>query len=1062
MAKAQQPHHRRSEPQALALPNGISLVRTFEGHTDSVLSLCFDPTGRTLASGGFNEELRLWDILSKKEVRTIAGRHSEVMSLTFDPLGRILASAGRTTHLWDVVTGRPLRTLQAKGALTQAQAVAIDPRGRLVASASDMVRLWELSNGNPVRTLTGSKRCWALAFHPSGRLLASGTDGGAVRLWEAATGKLVGTLEGHKASVWSVAFDSAGGRILASASRDRTIKLWDVSTAKLLRTLEGHTDSVGAVAFSSDARILASKSDDGTVRLWSCDSWETLAVIQESTRPKWPQALAFHPKLPMMATSGSRPGTVEMERSRLIHLWRFDVTALVQRLPALHQSARAVHHTTAKIVLVGDHSVGKSALGYRLAHGKFKEQSSTHGQQFWVLPQLRQRRHDGTECEAILWDLAGQPDYRLIHALFLDDVDLALVLFDSCNLSDPLHGVEFWLKQLSVRPSAHGPGSETPRVLSPTILVGAQSDRGTPTLTREDIEAFCRHRGISGYISTSAKEGWGLEELLDRMKRAIPWDDKASTVTTLTFKRIKEYVLKLKEVHRGEPIVVDPGRLRKELEGTDQTWSFTDAELRTALAHLENYGYVKRLRSSKGQERILLAPELLNNLAASFILEARRNPKGLGSLEESRLLADDYHFAELNSLSIGEREILIDSATLLFLEHNVCFRETDPLSGKSYLVFPELINLKMPYLEGEQSTEDGVMYAVSGAIENVYASLVVLLGYTQTFTRTDQWRSQTRYEVGDRLICGFRQDAERDGEVDFVLYFGRNVGQPVRTLFQGLVESFLARRNVDVFRYEPVTCGNCHHPLDRGVVRDRLRSSKDFAFCAECGERLVLPKADEPIQLTQTERHRVEEQQRFATRRSRFEQAVFQLVSFLESQKAARPDCFVSYAWGDRGQEWWVERTLAPDLQKAGLSVILDRWENERVGASVPRFIERIESCDRIVVIGTPLYRMKYENQDTDTGYVVAAEVDLIANRLLGTEASKESVFPVLLAGDKKSSLPPLLHSRVLADFRSGRDYFATAFDLILDLYGIAHNAKAVADLRDSLRSPTGQLSLSA
>jgi hypothetical protein len=52
-----------------------------------------------------------------------------------------------------------------------------------------------------------------------------------------------------------------------------------------------------------------------------------------------------------------------------------------------------------------------------------------------------------------------------------------------------------------------------------------------------------------------------------------------------------------------------------------------------------------------------------------------------------------------------------------------------------------------------------------------------------------------------------------------------------------------------------------------------------------------------------------------------------------------------------------VERNLATDMQKAGISVLLDQWENARVSASVSRFIERIERCDRVIVIGTPLYR---------------------------------------------------------------------------------------------------------
>ena len=108
------------------------------------------------------------------------------------------------------------------------------------------------------------------------------------------------------------------------------------------------------------------------------------------------------------------------------------------------------------------------------------EITSSHGQQFWVAPELATTRADGTLCEAVLWDLAGQPDYRLTHALFLDDVDLALVVFDPTTRQDPLKGVEYWLKQLTLR----GQTLET-------ILVGARIDRGSLTLTPEELARFC-------------------------------------------------------------------------------------------------------------------------------------------------------------------------------------------------------------------------------------------------------------------------------------------------------------------------------------------------------------------------------------------------------------------------------------------------------------------------------------------------------------------------------------------------------------------------------------------
>lgn len=301
-----------------------------------------------------------------------------------------------------------------------------------------------------------------------------------------------------------------------------------------------------------------------------------------------------------------------------------------------------------------------------------------------------------------------------------------------------------------------------------------------------------------------------------------------------------------------------------------------------------------------------------------------------------------------------QRETLLDSTAHLFLSRNICFRESDPLGGQAYLVFPELINLKKPLLEQEEPVADGVSYTVSGAVEHLYSSLVVLLGYTPMFTRTDQWRKQSRHVFGDHLICGFRLDAERDGELDLVLFFGTNVDRPVRTLFQGLFENFLFHRKLGVYRFEQVLCP-LKHVLNRTIVREQTRAGKEFAFCPECGGRVTLARADEPILLESRERRHVEEQGLSAERRSRFEQALFQVASYAERRGTPRPQCFISYAWGNKDQELWVERSLAPDLAKAGIDVVLDRWENARFGASVPRFIERIVNADKIIVVGTPL-----------------------------------------------------------------------------------------------------------
>jgi small GTP-binding protein len=1025
------------------LPPGVKLFCTLEGHKGVVFSIAFDPEGHSLASGSADGSIMLWDVKNGNLLRAFEGHNNKaVYCVAFNPEGDTLASGSddNTVRLWEATSGKLLRTLE--GHKYWVMSVAFDPKGHWLASGSidQTVKLWNLTSGILLCTLEGhTSGVMSVVIDPEGSILATGSQDLTVKLWDPNSKALVSTLKGHNSGLYCVAFDRQG-RFLASGSHDQTVKLWDATNGKLLHTLEGHIEYVDMVAFSADGRLLATKSGDNTIRLWSCETWETVAVIPVPTRSGWwIPGLAFHPSLPLLATVGSEPDSSYDERCRLVHILELDYDFLLCKRTGGAASASAVHHTTGKIVLVGDHSVGKSALGYRLINGHFEKQESTHGQKFWVFPALGKKRADGTDCEAILWDFAGQPDYRLVHSLFVDNADLALVLFDASDLRDPLHGVHFWLKQLQVEKSR-----------CPIILVAAQTDRGTCSLTQEELKSFCQKNGLVGPIATSALTGLGMEELVGEMKSLIPWEDKATTVTTTTFKRIKDYVLGLKEGKQDGQIIVTPEELRRRMQATDTVWEFTDAEMLTAVGHLENYGYVKRLRTSKGELRILLQPERLNNLASSFVLEARRNPKGLGALEEKRLLSGGYDLPELRNLSKGERDVLLDSAALLFLEHNVCFRETDPLRKEPYLVFPELINLKKPADE-EAATEDGVAYTVNGPTENVCASLVVLLGYTHTFTRTAQWHNNARYEVGDGLVCGFRQEAERDGELDFVFCFGAKVGLPVRTLFQGLFESFLGRRNLTVLRQEPVRCSKSHL-LNRAVVREAMQQGDEAAFCPKCGEKLKLPKMAEPIQLTREVQADVESQRLAADERTRFEQAVFRVQAYVAEQKVKPPECFISYAWGVPEHERWVEKRLATDLQKAGLDVVLDRWHNSQIGASVVRFVERIEKSDRIVMIGTPHYRRKHENKDTSTGYVVAAEVELISNRLLGTDKQKESVLPVLLEGEKTTAFPPLMHSRVHADFRTEATYFTTAFDLILSLYQLPPTHPAVADLRESLR----------
>jgi WD40 repeat protein len=1018
------------------LPPWIGLVATLRVHVGVLRRIVWSPDGRMLAVASRDRTLEVWDPLGGKLLRSLSGHESYVWDVDWSPDGKRLVSASndQTLRIWSLEADQPLATLKTEGF---AWSAAWSPDGRFVASGLQLgpcnVRVWDVEGCNLRWDLKGHTDLVSdLGWSSDGKVLASVSDDDTGRLCDGRTGTLLHILRGHSDHVRCLAW-APDNRTLATGGNDRTIRLWDALTGELRAVME-HAEVVYGLSYSPDGRVLASQSRDA-IQFWDGEGGAPLATLSINLKGADTKCLAFHPAEPLLAAIYGDENA--------IHILRLDLDLLLRARPA----APAVRYTTAKIPLVGDQLVGKTTLGHRLITGEHKLFPRTHGQQFWTFPALSTRRADGTECEAILWDLAGQPDYRLTHSLFLDDAHLALVLFNASDRQQPLKGAEYWLKVLRSRPG------------SPcrSILVAAQKDTGEVSLAPEEIDSFCRVHGVTGgYVATSAATGEGVEALVARLREHIDWDRLPPTVTTAAFKRIKDFVLELKtRKSEGQPVMVTPEALRASLSAADQDLSFTESDVLTAAGHLANHGFVTILRTSGGGARILLMPDLLINLTASLVLEARRNPRGLGALKEAEVLANRFSFPELAGLGAEDRGTLLDAAVALFLEHNVCFRET--LGAETLLVFPALIHQRKPQLAAEVPAFEDVSYAVEGAVEHLYSALVVLLGYTNTFTRTNQWHDQAEYETGPGQICGFRQASEREGETTFVLYYGAGAEDRTRRLFEGLFETFLLARDLRVTKFPAVSCPACGYRQERDEIVKRIAAKKGFTRCAECGKKITLPEAGEKLGAGRAERETVERDHQAARLRTAYETALSHLKGLVRDRNRGRqPSCFLSYAWGVAEHERWVAE-LAQNLQKAEVRVVFDKKDNAAIGASVARFIsDGLEESDFVAAIGTAGYLQKYENKASSSGGVAAAEVDLIHLRLTGTEEMKMSVLPVLLEGDPEKSFPPLLRGRVYSDFRSPGDYLVTLFDLVLTLHGIAVGDPAVADLRAGLRQRSG------
>jgi WD40 repeat protein len=121
-------------------------IRTLQGHTDNVNSVCFSADGLTLASGSSDKTVRLWSTETGQEIKALQGHTSSVFSVCFSADGLTLASGSddKTVRLWSTETGQEIKALQ--GHTEGVNSVCFSADGLTLASGSSdkTVRLWSI------------------------------------------------------------------------------------------------------------------------------------------------------------------------------------------------------------------------------------------------------------------------------------------------------------------------------------------------------------------------------------------------------------------------------------------------------------------------------------------------------------------------------------------------------------------------------------------------------------------------------------------------------------------------------------------------------------------------------------------------------------------------------------------------------------------------------------------------------------------------------------------------------------------------------------------------------
>jgi WD40 repeat protein len=153
----------------------------------------------------------------------------------------------------------------------------------------------------------------AVAYSPSGSLIAIGSDKGAAHLFDVETMEPVGApLTSHLGSVVSVEF-SPDGSTLATASEDHRIGLWDAETQDLVVMISGaHAGVVRDLVFNQDGSELLSVGEDGYLRRWDPETGGTVGTPIQANKVEQEElpdqvktvAIALSPDGTEVATTG--------------------------------------------------------------------------------------------------------------------------------------------------------------------------------------------------------------------------------------------------------------------------------------------------------------------------------------------------------------------------------------------------------------------------------------------------------------------------------------------------------------------------------------------------------------------------------------------------------------------------------------------------------------------------------------------------------------------------------------------------------------------------------------
>lgn len=171
--------------------------------------------------------------------------------------------------------------------------------------------------------------------------------------------------------------------------------------------------------------------------------------------------------------------------------------------PKVHVKAES-GEVVIKIIVIGDGGVGKTSLLRKYVKKQFEHKYlPTVGVNISKQP----LKKDNKDINLMFWDIAGQPQFFLLHKVYYNGANAAILMFDLTQ-SHTFMNVKNWYNELV----KYGLKDV------PIILVGNKRDlKKERKIIQPMAENMMDQLGIGVYYETSALTGHNVDKVFDKI-----------------------------------------------------------------------------------------------------------------------------------------------------------------------------------------------------------------------------------------------------------------------------------------------------------------------------------------------------------------------------------------------------------------------------------------------------------------------------------------------------------------------------------------------------------------